>query len=60
MLPLQIAAALKEQGASARAPGGIWDQAKTNLNGEQLAYVAAFATDASLVFGDRPKNISYS
>lgn len=55
----QIAAALQEQGVAARAPGGVWNQAVSNFNGEQLAYIAAFATGAQLLFGDRPKHITY-
>lgn len=55
----QIAAALQEQGDGAFAPGGVWSQAVANLNGEQLAYIAAFATGAQLLFGDRPKDITY-
>lgn len=55
----QIAAALQEQGEAAKAPGGVWDQATSNFNGEQLAYIAAFASGSQLLFGDRPKNITY-
>ncbi|KAI8465493.1 MAG: hypothetical protein J3K34DRAFT_525292 [Monoraphidium minutum] len=55
----QVAAAMKEQGAAAAAPGGVWQQAAENFNGEQLAYVAALTTGAKLAFGDRPKEITY-
>ena len=51
---------MREQGAAAAAaPGGPWAQARANLNGEQLAYVAALASGARLAFGDRPKEITY-
>ena len=30
-----------------------------HFKGEQLAYIAAFTTTAKLVFGDRPKDITY-
>jgi hypothetical protein len=56
----QIAESVREQGPSAFAPGGAWYDASQNLNGEQLAYVAAFATGALLAFGDRPKPITYA
>jgi hypothetical protein len=56
----QLSAALQEQGDAAFAPGGVWQQACENLNGEQLAYVAALATGAKLAFGDRPKEITYT
>lgn len=55
----QIAAALQEQGGAALAPGGVWSQAAGQFNGEQLAYVAAFASGAQLLFGDRPKDVTY-
>ena len=32
-----------------------WEQVKTQFNGEHLAYIAAFAVGATVVFGDRPK-----
>lgn len=32
---------------------------KKQFPGEQLAYIAALAVDAPLVFGDRPKAITY-
>jgi hypothetical protein len=50
---------MQEQGDAALAPGGVWQQACENFNGEQLAYVAALATGAKLAFGDRPKEITY-
>jgi hypothetical protein len=55
----QIAAALQEQGAAAMAPGAIWSQAAGQFNGEQLAYIAALASGSQLLFGDRPKDITY-
>ncbi|GBF99338.1 hypothetical protein Rsub_11750 [Raphidocelis subcapitata] len=55
----RVAAAMREQGDAAAAPGGAWRQACENFNGEQLAYVAALATGAKLAFGDRPKEITY-
>jgi hypothetical protein len=55
----QIAAALQEQGAAALAPGAIWSQAAGQFNGEQLAYIAALASGSQLLFGDRPKDITY-
>uniref|UniRef100_A0A383WDL8 Uncharacterized protein n=1 Tax=Tetradesmus obliquus TaxID=3088 RepID=A0A383WDL8_TETOB len=55
----QIAAALQEQGAAALAPGAIWSQASGQFNGEQLAYIAALASGSQLLFGDRPKDITY-
>ena len=57
--PSQLSATIQEQGAAAFAPGGVWQQACQNLNGEQLAYVAALAVGAKLAFGDRPKEITY-
>ncbi len=45
--------------AARQEAGGAWQQALENFNGEQLAYVAAFATGAALVFGDRPKDVTY-
>lgn len=56
----QVAAAIQEQEEKVIEPGGVWDQVKGNMNGEQLAYVAALATGAELVFGDRPKNITFA
>jgi hypothetical protein len=50
---------VREQGDAAFAPGGVWQQAADNFNGEQLAYVAALAVGAKLAFGDRPKQITY-
>lgn len=32
---------------------------RSSYNGEQLAYIGALATGAPLVFGDRPKDITY-
>jgi hypothetical protein len=55
----QMAAALQEQGAAAMAPGAIWSQAAGQFNGEQLAYIAALASGSQLLFGDRPKDITY-
>lgn len=55
----QIAAALQEQGDAAKAPGGVWQQAVENFNGEQLAYIAALASGSQLLFGDRPKQTTY-
>lgn len=55
----QIAAALQEQGDAAKAPRGVWSQAIDNFNGEQLAYIAALASGSQLLFGDRPKQITY-
>ncbi|KXZ52377.1 hypothetical protein GPECTOR_9g421 [Gonium pectorale] len=37
----------------------LWGQVRRSYNGEQLAYIGAFATGAPLVFGDRPKDITY-
>ncbi|EFJ39743.1 hypothetical protein VOLCADRAFT_121785, partial [Volvox carteri f. nagariensis] len=37
----------------------LWNQVRCSYNGEQLAYIAAFATGAPLVFGDRPKGVTY-
>ena len=34
-------------------------QVREYYRGEQLAYIAAFATGAKLIFGDRPKDITY-
>jgi hypothetical protein len=55
----QIAAALQEQDDAAKASGGVWSQAIDNFNGEQLAYIAALASGSQLLFGDRPKQITY-
>ena len=37
----------------------FWQHAKTQLPAEALVYAAAFAVDARLVFGDRPKEVTY-
>ncbi|KAG2451634.1 hypothetical protein HYH02_003414 [Chlamydomonas schloesseri] len=37
----------------------LWGNVRSSYNGEQLAYIGAFATGAPLVFGDRPKDITY-
>lgn len=37
----------------------FWAQMKTQLPAEALVYAAAFAVDARLVFGDRPKEVTY-
>ncbi|GLC70389.1 hypothetical protein PLESTF_000967700 [Pleodorina starrii] len=37
----------------------LWNQVRSSYNGEQLAYIGAFTTGAPLVFGDRPKDITY-
>ena len=37
----------------------FWAQMKTQLPAEALVYAAAFAVDARLVFGDRPKDVTY-
>jgi hypothetical protein len=56
----QCAAALQEQPEDVtRAPGGVWAQATASFNGEQLAYIAALACGSQLLFGDRPKHITY-
>ena len=34
-------------------------QVRQYYRGEQLAYITAFATGAKLIFGDRPKDITY-
>lgn len=39
--------------------GGLWAQAASNFNGEQLAYVAGLAVGAPVLFGDRPKSLTY-
>lgn len=35
----------------------FWKEAEKNMNGEYLAYVAAFFTNAKLIYGDRPKDV---
>lgn len=55
----QVAAQMSQAPDQALAPGGAWEQAKAHFAGEQLAYIASFAVQASVVFGDRPKEISY-
>ncbi|KAF6258087.1 hypothetical protein COO60DRAFT_1460861 [Scenedesmus sp. NREL 46B-D3] len=49
------------QGARRSSNGarGIWSQAAGQFNGEQLAYIAALASGSQLLFGDRPKAITY-
>ncbi|MEW5300245.1 MAG: hypothetical protein WDW36_003187 [Sanguina aurantia] len=37
----------------------LWKTITKNYNGEQLTYVGALTTGAHLVFGDRPKDITY-
>ena len=37
----------------------FWAQMKTQLPAEALVYAAAFAVEARLVFGDRPKSTTY-
>jgi hypothetical protein len=37
----------------------FWARAKTQLPAEALVYAAAFAVEARLVFGDRPKDTTY-
>ena len=37
----------------------LWANMKTQLPAEPLVYAAAFAVDARLVFGDRPKETTY-
>jgi len=37
----------------------FWENMKTQLPAEPLVYAAAFAVDARLVFGDRPKETTY-
>jgi len=59
----QVASALQEEAAAA---GGdilatsLWQQVRVGqYRGEQLVYIAALATRSLLVFGDRPKDITY-
>jgi hypothetical protein len=49
----KIAAELSKADDPLSSP--IWEQVKRQFNGEHLAYIAAFAVGATLVFGDRPK-----
>eukprot|EP00873_Tetraselmis_striata_P027661 jgi/Tetstr1/447925/TSEL_035233.t2 len=37
----------------------MWGQLTMQFDGEQLAYIAAFAVGATLVYGDRSKDITY-
>ncbi|GIL90740.1 hypothetical protein Vretimale_19829 [Volvox reticuliferus] len=55
----QIGVTLQEfkEGDFTQSP--LWNQVRSSYNGEQLAYIGAFATGAPLVFGDRPKDITY-
>ncbi|KAG1657671.1 hypothetical protein FOA52_013765 [Chlamydomonas sp. UWO 241] len=55
----QVAAQLRESGGDDPASSAFWQQIKGVYLGEQLAYITAFATGASLVYADRPKDISY-
>ena len=57
----QVASQLQEEAGEAGdlASCPLWQQVSTHFRGEQLAYVAALATGAQLVFGDRPKDITY-
>uniref|UniRef100_A0A7R9V4Q4 Uncharacterized protein n=1 Tax=Chlamydomonas euryale TaxID=1486919 RepID=A0A7R9V4Q4_9CHLO len=55
----QIAAHLSEHGGADLAASELWAQITSHYRGEQLAYIAAFATGARLTFADRPKDISY-
>ncbi|GIL63448.1 hypothetical protein Vafri_17499 [Volvox africanus] len=55
----QIGVTLQEfkEGDFTQSP--LWNQVRSGYNGEQLAYIGAFTTGAPLVFGDRPKDITY-
>lgn len=55
-----IAEQIREGGpAGWRSDGGVWRQIVQYHNGEQLAYISALAAGTHLVFGDRPKDITY-
>lgn len=54
---LSMAAALEAEADPAAS--AVWGRFKDQLFGEQIGYVAAFATGARLVFGDRPKEVTY-
>ncbi|KAK9818007.1 hypothetical protein WJX72_005637 [[Myrmecia] bisecta] len=53
----QIAAQLAEAPDALNSP--IWQAIQRQFAGEQLAYIAAFATAARVVYGDRPKEETY-
>eukprot|EP00798_Chlamydomonas_sp_ICE-L_P005965 gene5965-5248_t len=55
----QVASQIKEHGGDEPVNHPVWDQVRCNYRGEQLAYIAAFTTGAKLIFGDRPKDITY-
>jgi len=55
----QVAAKLKEVGGEDPSSSELWQEVRKNFRGEQLAYIAAFTTGAKLIFGDRPKDITY-
>ena len=60
----QLAGGEEDGGGGAPAADSAlwWDLSRSGRSGlcsEQLAYVAAFAVGAALVFGDRPKAVTY-
>lgn len=56
---VQVAAQLSEEGGADPISSFIWERIRSHYRGEQLAYIAAFSTGAKLIFGDRPKDITY-
>lgn len=56
---IQIAGQLSDATMQASSESKIWSMVKQQFPGEQLAYIAALAVGAELVFGDRPKAITY-
>lgn len=55
----QVGAALVEFKDADFTTAPLWKQVRSAYNGEQLAYIGAFAAGVPLVYGDRPKDITY-
>ncbi|GAX79476.1 hypothetical protein CEUSTIGMA_g6917.t1 [Chlamydomonas eustigma] len=54
----QVAEQLKQEGGT-WINSSLWQNVNLYHRGEQLAYITAFAVGAKLIFGDRPKDITY-
>lgn len=55
----QIGVSLQDYKEGDFTQSPLWGNVRSNYNGEQMAYIGALATGAPLVFGDRPKDITY-
>lgn len=53
----QIATQIQKEGVSEASP--LWKKMQEYYTGEQLAYIAALSHDIPIVYGDRPKDITY-